>query len=154
MRGFTLVEIVITLGVLTALLTLTGVSLLSSRQHTSLNSAAAEITADLKGQQAKAMVGDTAGSGAVSPYGTYFSAGSYTLFKGSVYSPADPDNFEVSLEPSQTFSSPGLTVVFNSGSGEIVGFIPGGYIFTLADSLEGISKTFNLNRYGVITSIN
>jgi len=90
----------------------------------------------------------------VSPYGIYFSAGSYTLFKGSVYSPADPDNFEVSLEPSQTFSSPGLTVVFNSGSGEIVGFIPGGYIFTLADSLEGISKTFNLNRYGVITSIN
>ncbi len=153
MRGFTLVEIIITVGVLTALLTLTSISLLSSRKRTSLNSSVTQVLVDLRQQQAKAMAGDTDGSGTISAYGIYFTTGSYTLFKGPAYSPSDPGNFTISLEPNQSFSSD-WTVVFNSGSGEIAGFTPGNNTLTLTDSLENISKTFTLNRYGVITSIN
>jgi hypothetical protein len=45
-------------------------------------------------------------------------------------------------------------LVFSRGGGELSGFTPGQDAFVLADPQAGSSKTFTVNRYGIVISVN
>lgn len=155
MRGFTLVEMLITLGIIAVILSFSSVSLLSSRNRSSFASAMTVILTDLNSQRLKAMSGDTEGAAPPAGYGIYFGSDGYTLFRGVSFSAADPANFDINLDPGQNFSAvgfPGSSVVFLAGSGEISGFSPGQATFTLNDSLEKVAATVVLNQFGTVVS--
>lgn len=149
-RGFTVIELIVTLGIITVLLTLASVNLLSSQRRTSVNTALDILHSDLHNQQMDAIA-----KGGVAR-GIYFSADAYTLFTGSGYIPGDPANFTVSLSPGQQFSSvtfPSSAIVFLPKSGQISGFNPGSNSVTLTDSQVNQSYTLTLNAYGVVTAV-
>lgn len=153
-RAFTLIEMTVVLGMLTTLMSVGIVNLLKTQASARIGSSINQLVADIRAQQLKSMTGDTAGTGTISPHGIYVQPTSYTLFRGSAYSPADPANFTVNLEANMTlstnFSSP--QVVFLAGSGEVSGYTPGFDSLTLTDTTSTDSVTFQFNRYGVIIS--
>lgn len=150
--GFTLIELIIVIGIVAVLLTITTVSLLSVQTHASLNTVSAQVLTDIKSQQLKTMTGETEGSGTISAYGIYFQSTGYVLFRGSAYSPADPANFVITLDSPVTLSTafPSSTLVFTPGSGEITGYSPGLDYVTLTGVTSSEVKTLQFNRYGVL----
>lgn len=97
------------------------------------------------------MVGDSATAASAQPYGIYVQASQYTLFKGTVYSGSDTDNFVVSPD-GVAFSTafPSSQVVFAKGTGEVNGFANGSNTITITNN-TGDAKTITINRYGVPT---
>lgn len=154
--AFSLIELIVTLGIITVLLSFSSQNFLTSQRKTILDDQVLILSTDIRTQQQKAMLGDTSGSGTVSDYGIYFDSQTYTLFRGSVYNPADPDNYTNSLPETVNFNSvlfPDSQIVFQRGSGEILNFSSGQNLFNLSDSELGKTKTFTLNALGVIVSV-
>lgn len=152
--GFTLIEMVITMGLLTTFLGFISLSLVSNQRRTSLSSASETVLSDFRLQQMKAMGGATDGAATPSDYGIYFGNDSYTLFRGSSYSSSDPDNFTITLDPQFQFSPVGRTVVFSRFTGVISGYISSQNSISIQDSQSGTQKTILFNQYGVPTSLN
>ena len=153
--GFTLIEIIIVSVIFVTLLGLGSLNLLKARDTVSIENEANVLVNDIKSQQNQAMIGSTSG-GSPGEYGIYFETNRYTLFKGTSYSPLDPNNHTITLDPSLSFSSilfPSQTVVFSQGSGEIENFNPAQNSVTLTNSNGGESITLGINRYGVITNL-
>ncbi|MCL4384258.1 type II secretion system GspH family protein [Patescibacteria group bacterium] len=146
-RGFTLIEVIITMGIFVVLLSLGTVSLINAQHIASLDTVTNTLITDLKQQQLKAMVGDTEGRFSRSSYGIHFDTGDYVLFHGT-YNSSDPTNFTVPLVGSLSFASAG-EVSFSQGSGQVTGLS----VITLSDSTNGRQKVINLNSYGVVTSL-
>jgi len=152
-KGFTVVELLVSIGILTVLFALTTINLTRLPSSASQSSIYDRLASDLRGQQTKAMVGyDSAAPpvGGVS-YGVHFETTSYTLFNGSDYSSGDPSNFVVNLDPNLTFTEikfPNSRVVFDAGSGNIAGYTVGSDSVSITDSLTGEVKTLRLNKYG------
>lgn len=134
--GFTLIELILIMGVIAVLFAVSSINLTGSQQKASVNSTIASLVADIKSQQFKAMTGDGG-----TDHGIRFDTTSYILL---------PENFVVdlgnNLQLSTTF--PANTITFSQGSGEITGFTTGSDTVTLGD------QTLRLNLYGVITSQN
>jgi prepilin-type N-terminal cleavage/methylation domain-containing protein len=155
-KGFTLVEISVVLGIIAVMVTYSVINL-STVQHTAyLSTTIDTFVSDLKQQQLKAMVGDTEGRGANDYYGVYFGTTDYALFHGSTYV-AGSSNPVIPLTTSVQFTNvtfPQSQIVFNKGSGEIVGFAVGSNTITLRNIITNEQKTITINRYGVITQIN
>jgi prepilin-type N-terminal cleavage/methylation domain-containing protein len=150
-RGFTLIEIILTMGVVATLLVVSSINLLSSQRKSSLTSTLDILYSDLREQQMKAM------SSGTTAQGIYFSQNYYVLFNGTAYDPDDSGNFTVELSPNQQFidiTFPIATISFLPKSGEISGFIPGNNSVTLVDAQENQSYAVTLNAYGVVTAIN
>lgn len=153
--GFTLVELVIVMGILLMLFGFMSFNLVRVQRTTSVNSTADTLVSDMASQQTKAMLG--AGSLSGYSYGIYFQSDKYTLFQGTIYSPSDPNNFTVSLDSGITFTNvtfPSSSVVFSSGTGEVNGFSNGQNTVTIQDSQGAKTKTITVNRYGVVTGQN
>src|SRR3989344_4764901 len=153
-RAFTLVEMMVVVGMLAILMSLGVVNLLKTQQSARITSTVNQLAADLRGQQLKSMTGDTDGTGTISAHGLYIQPTSYTLIRGYSYSASDPANFTVNLESGLALSTsfPSPEVVFLAGSGELSGYTPGSDTFTLIDTASTASVTFQFNRYGVIIS--
>lgn len=150
-RGFTLIELIVVLGVLSTLTGLSYLTLFGRIQQTDVTSVVVSLIADLRSQQVRAMSGEqTNGSGS---YGAHLDTNQYVIFSGSTYSANDPRNtaFPVSgAHLSTTFA--GGHVVFSPGSGEITGFSPSANAITVTSVEGGSAKTIRLNRYGVVMS--
>lgn len=152
-KGFTLPELLITMGIIAILFGFVVVNLVQLQRQSYLTTTVDTLVSDLYSQQNKAMVGDTEGSGIISPHGVYFESNQYVLFRGSPYNPLDTSNFPVNLDSSLTFSSitfPSSSVIFSKGSGE-TGLANGSNTVTLTDSTNGEQKILELNKYGAIT---
>ena len=148
-RGFTIIEIIIVMGIVATITGMISVSLFSSQHKASINSTLLILQSDLRQQQQKAMTGDVTNIGAVSPCGIHFDANKYTLFCGT-FSSGNSANFEVELENNLSVSStPSNEILFSKGSGEI----PVQYEIKLSDNFNN-SKTLYLNKLGVITGQN
>lgn len=136
-RGLTLIELMVAIGILTILFTLVTINLTRLPSTTSQAVSYDNLISDLRSQQTLAMTGYNN-----SAYGISFGTTSYTLF---------PNTFTVSLDPNLTLTEikfPGSQVSFMAGTGEITGYTPGGDSVSIANSLTGEVKTIRLNKYG------
>lgn len=154
-KGFTFIELVVVIGIIALLFAIGVVSSINVRSFTVSNTSLNVFISDLKGQQIKAMVGDTEGRGEPDAYGIKLLDDSYILFHGLTYSATNTSNFSVSAPTgyslSSTFSND--SIIFASGSGEIVDFSSNQNTITLTSDDTGQSKVLHLNQYGSITSI-
>lgn len=150
-QGFTLIELGIVLAIMAIMLTLSIVSL-SNVQDQAYSSKSLEILlSDIRMQQTKAMNGQTDGETITYRYGIHFETNTYTLFRGDTFNASDPYNFSVNLDGQLSFASvlfPNSQIVFEKGSGEIVGFSEGNNSFSFSDG-----TAVQMNSLGVITQI-
>ena len=155
-RGITLIEVIIVVGVLLTLVGMASVSFLPLRSRSFLDTAVTTLVSDLRSQQIKALAGDTEGRSVNDNYGIYFGTNSYTLFHGTSFNPDDPSNFMITLEDNISVNStlPSSRVIFSIKSGEVLSFSETQNSITLEDTVADNSKTININRYGVVTSVN
>jgi prepilin-type N-terminal cleavage/methylation domain-containing protein len=149
-KGFTLIELLIIMGVMATISSFAVINLIRPQTKSSLDSTVKVLISDTKEQQLKAMIGDGDG-GAASSYGIYFESGKYTLFKGSSYSPSDPNNFIVNVDSATTLSSTFTSnqVVFQQRSGEVSSF--SGTNNTVTATAGGESKTLTINAIGTVS---
>lgn len=152
-KGFTLIELIVVLGMLATLTGLSYLTLFGRIQQTDVASVMVSLVADFRSQQVRAMSGEQA-NGSTS-YGVHLDADQYVLFSGSTYSPTDPGNTTFPVRGAQLSTTfPGGNIVFSPGSGEITGFSSNGNAVTVTSSEGGASKTIRLNRYGVVAGEN
>lgn len=155
-KAFTLVELLVVMGIIALLASLSTVTLLNSQNRASSSATIDSLITDVGQQQLKAMVGDQTINN-TSATGVHFQADSYTLFQGAAYSAGDPGNFVVTLPSVLQFSSinlPSSEILFASVSGEIVGYSSSNNTLTLTNSSANRQETITINKYGVITSVN
>ena len=154
-RGFTIIEIIVVLGILATLLSIGYVRFTDIARRAPLSATVETVIADLRGQQTKAMSGYAGGGSAADDYGVYFDTNSYTLFKGPVYSALDSTNAKTLLPDYITCSSvlPDSSVVFTKGDGEVLNYSTSGNTITLTQTLSGEQKTITINRYGAVLSV-
>jgi len=154
--GFTLIEVLLSMGIIAVLFSITAILMLNLIPKATLVSLSEILITELRNQQLKAMVGETGNSGLIQEYGFKAVGDKYILFSGSTYDPGATDNFLVDIEDpltlETTFSN--QEVVFDIGSGEVANFIDGQDTFTLRNTLTGEIITLELNKYGIITQTN
>lgn len=146
--GFSLPELIVVMSIMATLTGLITINLANSQQRASLSSLVQNFISDTRQQQIKAMTGDTEGRPEASSYGVHIDASQYVLFHGT-YSPTEPSNFAVSLPTNMIFVTPGLDIIFSKISGDSTPLS-----IQLQDTTNGNTKTIQINRYGVITSVN
>ncbi len=146
--GFTLVEVLIVMGILIVLLGISLVNLGRPQAAANSNTTVQTLVADLKSQQLAAMSGGTGGTSSAQPYGIYVQGAQFTLFTGSSYSAGDPNNFVESAASGVALSTtlPSSTVIFQKGSGDVQGFVNGSNTITLTGK-DG-THTVTIGRYG------
>lgn len=122
-RGFTLVEIMVTIGIFAVLSTLTSLNFFSTYSQSNLSAAKDVLVADLKTRQANAMtgLGDTAW---------------------------DPSQTALPSNITLTTTFPSNQVSFLHSSGEIGGYTAGQNTLTLSSVTD--SQTISLNQYGTV----
>lgn len=155
-KGFTFIELIVVIGILSVLFSIAFVGISSLQVGSTKQSTSVVLYSDLKNQQIKAMSGDTQSSGIKSNYGIKILSDSYVLFRGSTYNALDTSNITMDAEPGYTINStfPDTTIVFEAGSGEIIGFVNGQNTITITHTSTGQAKTIQLNKYGAVTSFN
>lgn len=148
--GLSLVELILIMSIMATLTGLITINLVNSQQRASLSSLVQNLISDIRQQQIKAMVGDTEGGTSANSYGVHIDSNKYVLFRGTSYVVTEPSNFAVNMPNNMIFMTPGLDIIFSKVSGEISA--PAS--FQLQDTTNGNTKTIQINRYGVITSVN
>ena len=152
--GFTLVEVLIIMGILAILFTISSLNLSNTVPQNALSNATDLLVADIKQQQLSAMTGNTEGQAVNSDYGIYFTSDKYSLFRGSSYNIGNTSNFDVHLDDINTSTTAsGSMIVFEKNSGQVLNFQPSGNKITLTHSDIGKSTTITINKYGIIESI-
>ena len=154
--GFTLIEISIVLAITALLLSLAMISLTRVQINTYIDTSTQSLLSDIKLQQTNAMNGRLGQGGITTQYGIHFETNSYTLFEGNTYDEFDAANFTVMLQGTTEFSLvtfPSRQIVFEKGSGEIVGFVDGRNTIVVEDVRSGIQTQLSLNALGVFTTI-
>ena len=100
-KGFTIVEILITMAIAVILIGFTTFSLLGLRFQTAMNTTVNSLSTDLRTQQLLTMTGE-----ATTGAGIYFMTDSYVLFSGPAYNPASGANLTVRLNGGLVISRP------------------------------------------------
>ena len=155
-RGFTLPELLLTLGILTILFSIIAISLSYVDQRTASGTKASVITTDIKGQQIKAMTGEAGASGTLSDQGIYFEQNRYVLFRGDTYNASNTTNFSIDLADNLEFSDislPGGQMLFAATTGEVSNYDSILHTVTLRNTTNGETKTITINSIGSIVSV-
>ena len=153
-RGFTIIELLLVIGIFAIVATLATINLVKPQTQASVDSTTQTLTADLKQQQLKAMAGDSEGASSAQVHGIKFFSDRYILFRGSTYQVGESSNFEVKLETNITLTSinfPSAEVVFLRRSGEVLNYTAGSNNVTIQNTQSSEQKTITVNRYGAIT---
>lgn len=143
-KGFTFVELLVSMGILVVLFALTTVNLSPLPSNTLQATNLDTLLTDIRSQQTQAMSND-------SGYGVHFEAASYTLFKGNTYTQGLFSNTVINLDSGIVFSNvtfPGSVIVFSPGSGDTAGYLTGQDSFTLASSVTNKSTVIKIDKYG------
>lgn len=146
MRGFTTIELIISLGIIAILLLLTFISASSFRAHANLTTSANNFLEDARSQQSK-----TVASEGASTYGIHLEATRYTLFKGPNFSSRDLAfdeirNFPASLEFSSWNLVGGDDIVFE----RVTGATQNSGTVTLRHTDNGQVKTITIASSGEV----
>lgn len=156
-KGFSLVELLLIMGIITILLSFSSLNLFKIKHNISLDTTLSVLISDLKHQQLKAMAGDTEGRSSHDAYGVRFYQNHYILFHGADFSPTDSMNFTINLDNGVEFSNINLSdsqIIFASASGEFSDFNQEQNTFVIKNSLSNDQKTITINRYGVVVAVN
>lgn len=146
-KGFTLVELLIALGILGIITTL-GTSFFStSIGRNELVSASWEVVDTLRRAQTTGLSGK-----GNTEWGVHFETTQYVLFDGGTYSAADPDNVFFVLNPvlevsAISLNGGGVDVLFDKNKGTTNQF---GTV-TLLDTNSGETKDILISEQGVFT---
>ena len=155
--GFTLQELLVVMGVMAVLLGIATINLVTIQNRTNLNTQISTLTAEIKQQQLKAMLGDTEGRTDPDAYGVLFESDGYTLFHGTSFNSGDSANYKVTMADNMIFTSinlPNQTIIFDRVSGDILNFNLSLSSVSLTNTTNNESKTLQFNKHGVISSIN
>lgn len=144
-KGFTIIELVVVMGIFALIISFVSINLIKPQVSATLNSSTNTVVADIKEQQIKAMVGDSEASGNSQTYGVHFESDRYILFRSS-YSPSEPSNFTVNLNPGLSLSTTPQEIIFLKRSGETTATS-----ITLTHSQTGEQKTLSINKVGAIS---
>lgn len=152
--GFTVVELLVIMGIAILLFLLVSMNLLDAKTGTAITTTTDTLISDLKLQQTKAMIGDTEGRGLPDAYGVYITGDKYVLFHGTTYVPSDPENFTINADAvAFSTSFPNATIVFATKSGEIVNFSSGSNQVSIKDANTTTQKVLELNKLGTTVSL-
>ena len=102
-KAFTLIELVLVIGIITILLSFVYFNLFSSQHRVILDSTIDVLINDLRNQQNKAMTGNTENRTTYDAYGIYFQSDKYILFHGPNFSSGDPANYVSNLNEGTAF---------------------------------------------------
>ncbi len=152
-RGFTLIELMLVMGIISVLMVISSLLLLNLIPRASLKSQTEILVSQVRSQQLKAMSGTAYNTEEPSIFGVYIEPQSYTLFRGLVYDPLAEDNYQMTVdEPIQLSTTfPSQQIIFAAGSGEILNFDPANSSITIHNTQNSESTVINFNQYGVIT---
>jgi prepilin-type N-terminal cleavage/methylation domain-containing protein len=142
-HAFTFIELLVSMGILLVIFAISTVALSTVIPNTSQATSSDALVSDMRSQQTQAMSTN-------SHYGIYFEGSSYTLFKGADFS-SGVDKFIVTLDPTVTLTNitfPGNQVVFDPGSGDVSGYIPGSDSLEITVSQTGRMTPFRINKHG------
>ncbi len=145
-KGFTLVEILVVLAIM-AVFTFSAPKMLNSFNKYSLDSNYNELIQTLRSAVIKSMSGN-AGSG----WGVHLvsgAGGSFTLFKGAVYSADDTDNEVHTLNASLTLSASSTDIIFS----KIEATTTNTGTITLSWPDGSLSKAVSVNAFGTLTKL-
>lgn len=146
-RGFTVIELIVVLGMAATLTGLITINLLTSQRLATLNSTITVLESDLRQQQLKSMSGDIADESTPTDHGIHFETDKYVLFPKD-YISGTGNTFVVNLDGNISITTPG-EIIFSQGSGETkVGSLD---TVTLQDSFNN-QKSLTINSLGVIIS--
>jgi len=153
LTGFTLIEILLVMGIMATLSAIAGLSLSTLYSKADLNSSQNLLTSELKSQQLKAMAGYAPGSSVAVAHGIYFESDKYTLFSGNEFNPDDPANVPLPASTNVAYSPSNLTdnsIIFLAGSGEVANHLTGAAI-TITDANTGEMRQVQINLMGSIS---
>lgn len=156
MKGFTIPELTLVMGIIAVLIGITTISIVSSQHKASVSGAVTTLLADIKSQQTKSMIGATEGRITADVFGIHFNSASYVLFHSSTFNPSDPTNSTFNLDSGLQFTNitfPNSNIIFSQGNGELSGFVNGSNTITVSSTLGPEQKTITVNKYGVIASV-
>lgn len=152
-KGFTLVELLLVMGIFAILIALGSINYFSTVNQTNVGVTKDVLVADLRSAQNKAMSGSTVSGTSLDSWGLKFLETSYVIFPGSTYASGAVGNYVVNFPSGMTVATtlPSNQVIFEKGTGEVIGYS------SLADTITltiGSSiKIIELNSLGTITSL-
>lgn len=149
--GFTLVELLLVMGIIGILITISSLLLLNLIPKASFTTQSEVLLSQIRQQQLKAMTGYNEGEESGDYYGVFFQEHAYTLFKGQEYDPDSVLNYTTQTDDSFTFTTtfPDNQIVFEPNTGKVLNFIFGQNIIALTNKKDMGSITINFNEYGV-----
>lgn len=152
--GFTLVELLLVMGISMLLMGFITINLVTALHNTSVSASADRLIADLKSQQTNAMNGASESMASGDSYGIYIGTNTYVLFHGIIYNPFDPDNFPVNSDGTVSYSTtfPLSVIIFSQGSGEIMDYSDAANTITVKNVSGNEQQTIRLNKYGVVVN--
>lgn len=153
-NGFSIVELLIVMGIFAIFFAFASLNLLGIRNKTSIGTSVDVLLSDLKTQQIKAMSGDANYGADNDSFGIHFLTDSYILFKGS-YTPGDSNNFIVKLDDAGIDTTfPSGEILFKKISGEVNNFVPTGNTIKFSSNNSTDQKIITVNRLGTVTGVN
>ena len=151
MKGFTLIEIMVTIGVFAILMLFITVNLVKPQVKYPIDAAVTTLAADIKEQQLKTMLGDNDGTGTPQIFGIHFDPTSYTLFRGT-YSLGNSSNLVIKM-PENVGITTNLAsdLIFTRLSGEVNGYSATQNTITVRSNISTEQRVVSFNKLGVLT---
>jgi prepilin-type N-terminal cleavage/methylation domain-containing protein len=141
-KGFTLIEILIVIVILSIMALVVGFAYITFLTHTNVNSTNQEIYSIIKSAQDDSLNN----LDGYQNYGVYFSSTSVTLFQGDSYSQTDATNKVYNFPPSVYISNinpaSNNPIVFASQTGQLTN---SGISFVLGNISYSINVNININ---------
>ncbi len=149
-KGFTLIEILVALGIIVLLCVIIIGSFSSFRKSQNFNNAIEDTISIFNSARAKTLSSENA-----SQYGIHLDSSKATLFKGTVFSQTDPNNQIINLDSSIeivniSINGGGSDVVFNRLKGDTSDH--GSFVIRVKSDTSK-SKTISIKSTGIVNAL-
>lgn len=160
LRAFTLVELIVVVGIVSTLSAIAYFSLGRLQTSTDSMSSIDRLTSTIRTQRMYAMLGNSVLKTSAMPQGIYFSQGknTFVLFScisstNCIYDPESNLNIEEQLENTQIFTTvnlPNNQIIFSPLSGEVMGYDQNKNSITVSSVANNSHATIVISSMGTI----